>query len=848
MKPPPRWAAWLAAKQKEISGKLLTRAEFSETVHHFLALTDCPLKALHFAFILVAPYPSFEIGDVIAEGANKHTLDLKNPLNGKCEVSYLLKESARLDAQGAQDLLVAFIQSWWKPELRSDSAGLLDLKRNARVGQLADTTVIRSRRRGHRLSVFYCDLDNFKQINDTIDSATGDRVILEFGAIVDSAVAPYGIALHDGGDKFVVLCPTGGPLTAIRAAHAIFAAVRQKDFNIGDLKVGVSAGASNGDTIVESDTFQSLRSQADIVLKGVKQTQIGKGCLRFELCEQISSYSWGVRNLADLYKILTLSSLFQLAPFLSPWLNALSSIIRERINATGLDITSLKLSLDLYIEWMKPEQVNIPIPEGLPPDFVPSVCITDAKGTPLEFAYALCHGIITSAPGYSLNGSLSIKYSDDGLRAAVHFIDGDLIWASDDVNEPFANEVALSLLPIQDTKIEQNQGCRAILVKIGHAPLPVPAGLFSDIIVVDDRPTRGGCLPDFWEVTIGRFIASVVRNPNVSLVFVVGNQVHGQETVAQLRNINNWPSMAETMSARLAVSSDMVRQASHRLNGRIHFVDDYPSLIETLSNELANPLQVIARADEPHPRHPFLNRTLDLEKMALLQIDGCRVDTIADAFPVVLEIARKAAGPGIPLIRDQAGQALRELIDFKVVLKRPQEHKVPDYYLQQADRMETYFKKAFLDESQYFGRALKHPNQADSVIKHICHIIKQGEKAFATRRAILIVPHELGEGPELSPLGLVSIRIIPRFSLRRCSLSFSFTWRTVEALVGFPYSIYGSVRYSQHLTTEIQNLLPEDQKGKVTFDPLSYIAHSLHIFVDDFGQAIVRRIVNDATN
>lgn len=121
--------------------------------------------------------------------------------------------------------------------------------------------------------------------------------------------------------------------------------------------------------------------------------------------------------------------------------------------------------------------------------------------------------------------------------------------------------------------------------------------------------------------------------------------------------------------------------------------------------------------------------------------------------------------------------------------------------------MEAYFQKAFLDNGQYFGKALAHPNQVDAVIKHVCHVIKQEERSFATRRAILIVPHELGDSLELSPLGLVSVRIIPRFISRKCLISFSFTWRTVEALVGFPYSIFGSVRYAQHLTAGIKEML-----------------------------------------
>ena len=133
------------------------------------------------------------------------------------------------------------------------------------------------------------------------------------------------------------------------------------------------------------------------------------------------------------------------------------------------------------------------------------------------------------------------------------------------------------------------------------------------------------------------------------------------------------------------------------------------------------------------------------------------------------------------------------------------------------------------------------------MLDHLAKVIQQDEMAFATRRAILVVPHEINDADELSPLGLVSVRIVPRFSGQRCELSYSFTWRTVEALVGFPYSLYGSVCFGQELTRLVRERVSAATNERVTMGQISYIAHSLHMFIDESGLAIVRRIVNDAT-
>jgi hypothetical protein len=133
------------------------------------------------------------------------------------------------------------------------------------------------------------------------------------------------------------------------------------------------------------------------------------------------------------------------------------------------------------------------------------------------------------------------------------------------------------------------------------------------------------------------------------------------------------------------------------------------------------------------------------------------------------------------------------------------------------------------------------------VLEHVAAAIRNPDDSFSTRRAILVIPHEVTTGQELAPLGLVSVRIVPRFVALRPVIHFSYTWRTVEALVGFPYSLFGSVRFAQHLTDRIKAVLPPDLQRSLEMGTVSYIAHSLHFFLDDYAQNIARRTVDDAT-
>jgi len=74
-------------------------------------------------------------------------------------------------------------------------------------------------------------------------------------------------------------------------------------------------------------------------------------------------------------------------------------------------------------------------------------------------------------------------------------------------------------------------------------------------------------------------------------------------------------------------------------------------------------------------------------------------------------------------------------------------------------------------------------------------------------------------------------------------------WRTVEAIVGFPYSLYGSIRFSEMLTRELETLL--SKKGHdvgLEVGELTYVALSLHLSVGSYGLRIAKKIVDDASS
>lgn len=127
-----------------------------------------------------------------------------------------------------------------------------------------------------------------------------------------------------------------------------------------------------------------------------------------------------------------------------------------------------------------------------------------------------------------------------------------------------------------------------------------------------------------------------------------------------------------------------------------------------------------------------------------------------------------------------------------------------------------------------------------------CDPVKGGKTS--TRRAILIVPNQF-DSTDMNPLGLVCIWVTPRFVNEKYILDYCFVWRTVEALVGFPYSLYGSIQLAKHIREELNKkfCFKSSMDSNLNEGKLTYIALSLHMKTDEFNKRIAKSIVDAAS-
>ena len=129
------------------------------------------------------------------------------------------------------------------------------------------------------LTILFLDLDNFKQINDSLGHRTGDKVLVESAERLRRVIEPNDFISRWGGDEFIILhfCDLSAPTDGHKYTKRIIEEVRRPLVIDGsEVIVGVSIGSATA--FSAGVTADVLLSNADMALYAAKAD--GRGCWR----------------------------------------------------------------------------------------------------------------------------------------------------------------------------------------------------------------------------------------------------------------------------------------------------------------------------------------------------------------------------------------------------------------------------------------------------------------------------------------------------------------------------------------------------------------------------------------
>ncbi len=149
---------------------------------------------------------------------------------------------------------------------------LTGLRNRRFLQEYAESLVAGALRRGKCTALIMCDIDYFKQVNDTHGHTTGDAILKETANIIGKSIRAADILIRFGGEEFlaVLLDVTEGESTAI--AEKIRQNVEKAKFKLpeGILQKTISLGVSEFPT--DTKMFWQAIKFADVALYKAKES------------------------------------------------------------------------------------------------------------------------------------------------------------------------------------------------------------------------------------------------------------------------------------------------------------------------------------------------------------------------------------------------------------------------------------------------------------------------------------------------------------------------------------------------------------------------------------------------
>ena len=129
-----------------------------------------------------------------------------------------------------------------------------------------------------RLAILFLDLDNFKNVNDTLGHSIGDKLLVEIGSRLQSQVRESDTVARVGGDEFILLLNDVDVDGVVRVASKILSAI-VKPYALRSYELAVTPSIGVAMYPDDGASFEELHQHADTAMYRAKHE--GKNDYRF---------------------------------------------------------------------------------------------------------------------------------------------------------------------------------------------------------------------------------------------------------------------------------------------------------------------------------------------------------------------------------------------------------------------------------------------------------------------------------------------------------------------------------------------------------------------------------------
>lgn len=841
--------------------RLLSDAEFRRVVERLLAGPSAAGSAVRVVVTsverqaVVASYTSASLPTTEPAHAKTYFDDGQLAVTCRCDVWRTGSGTPRADADQLMQSVADLVRRHWGER---DPATMLPYLKSPGIPARFTAAARAAAVTGGPVGVLHTDLDHFKKVNDSVGEPGGNAVLRQFADRLREDFGQLGVVIRTGGEEFSALLDQAGLDRYLLTASAFRRRMATEPLALIDKPNPCSIGLA---LLPDPEPLAGARDPDDVLSDAREAERRAKsdGRNRIALSGELPLRPAAQRvEQADL-RFAALSAR-RLDPDDGDPKSVVSIAIREALQAAfakGMDATAAaqevrrELSLELG---------QLSSPTSRPPQLLGLLA-------GLEWATEVARALLGSAgsgtPAIGASDSLELVVDEAGalsIIAGTKTIDLDCAVAAPGAMRASAGRPVYEAGSAPQGAIGRSHfakaetGCDSIspvlLLPIGDAAKNLAdrlRPLAAAVVDVDDRPARGGGLPDFWQSNISRVAQACLANPNVETIIAIGDTTYAQLTLTRLHQLAQGET-ADLQRSLPVTSEDLNELVSRGLTIREVPANDDAALA-------AMEQAVVGMTPLDFERRPVIDlvrrsqRRLPMGKpndaYRLDTIDGLRTRTFADVYPEALQLIR-GADPALDHEEPRRG-TFREITGFKVVLTEPLKEKVADYWKPDESSLKEYYERSFEDADGLFGKPLQSAAFGSTLAMEdfaVQAVAEATASKIPTRRINLpVTPDALDQ-----PLGLNCIQLMPRERNGAPVLDAIFVWRTVDALVGFPFSAYGSIRWTEDFLAKVNKRIGiEDGVPPVRAGTLTYIALSFHMYLHDGDVEIARTIVLDAS-
>jgi diguanylate cyclase (GGDEF)-like protein len=139
---------------------------------------------------------------------------------------------------------------------------LTGLHNRAKLDELLQNALDRSKRFHHSFGLVIMDIDHFKEINDTYGHLAGDTVLRELSKLITERLRPTDKVIRWGGEEFLLICAETDQKNVLERVKKLCLKIQQHHFSIPS-GITASFGLTH---YSKGDTIDSIIKRADDAL------------------------------------------------------------------------------------------------------------------------------------------------------------------------------------------------------------------------------------------------------------------------------------------------------------------------------------------------------------------------------------------------------------------------------------------------------------------------------------------------------------------------------------------------------------------------------------------------------